>query len=264
VEVKLNRRTFITTASASGLVLMLESCTPKFILKDVEKHLAELYEQELEYRDQMIQKVIDATPKLKVIVEHNLISATEERRTGYGVHYNGYILTVRHLTHLSDVVNAGLFGVIEVKPEVLEKQKSTAYIQGKELELVVTDKEKDMTIYKVPKGLDLPDYPSELGDNSKMKLGQEIYLVGNPDLEGWNIRKAEISKLDAQDYDGPDFGLNKYSFGFSLPIIPGDSGTPIVDAKSFNLLGISRYRRWEGGPGFATKIDNYKPFMKGG
>ncbi len=170
---------------------------------------------------------------------------SELNREAYGVIRNGELLTCYHNTDISVQKIRTPFGVVMLFPEILKKEvRVNDYL----LESIVGDKDNDTIRYKVPKYACLPDFPNELNHNPK--LGEEVYIIGNPNNSGVNIRKAHVSDLDGTE----QFPMTKNSFGIDNSVIPGDSGTPCVDSKG-QLLGLNSYKFFE--LGYVKRINEY-------
>lgn len=177
------------------------------------------------------------------------------QRTGYGIVLNNMYLTLAHIHDISLYGFGKPFSTFRI-PDKVKSKKTELY--GKELEELVYDTKNDLAIYRLHpnlqnkvKFLSFPCNPS-----TKISLGEEIYLIGNPRLTGNNIRKGYISDLNGFNGIKKDFDVGKKStfFGIDTMIMPGDSGTPVINAN-FELLGLCAISFY--GLGYVKKIGEY-------
>ncbi len=108
--------------------------------------------------------------------------------------------------------------------------KSTTYnIEG----VTATDKTNDLALLQVPaygiygvKGLK----PLSLGDSDKVRIGETVYVAGNPKgLEGTFSDGIISSRRDK---------LTKERLQMTAPISPGSSGGPVLNRKG-EVIGVS-------------------------
>lgn len=125
-------------------------------------------------------------------------------------------------------------------------------VKGKELEILVQDTEKDIFIADASPYNSLENFPCK--PSSKRELGDKVYIIGNPGLTGTNIRNGIISDLD--NLKGID--LSKYTFGTNISVIPGDSGSPLVN-EDYKLIGIGKMYFEE--LGYFTKIEEVMKYI---
>ena len=132
--------------------------------------------------------------------------------SGFYVTSNGYLLTNQH------VVNGARKVFISSGTQRLPAQ------------VVKTDAANDLALLKVSGTFAaLP-----VSSSRRVKLGQTVSTVGfpNPDLQGKSpkLTKGEISSLSGAS-DDPKY------FQISVPLQPGNSGGPLVDAYG-NVIGV--------------------------
>ena len=99
----------------------------------------------------------------------------------------------------------------------------TYRIQG----VVATDTKNDLAILKVK-------VPStkllRLGDSNKVRIGEKVYVAGNPKgLEG-TFSDGIISRISTQD--------NSKRLQMTAPISPGSSGGPVLNSKG-EVIGVA-------------------------
>jgi len=168
------------------------------------------------------------------------INNNYKERIGKGIVVDNKFLTCAHILDLGMEYIKTPFGLMNITLPVTDLEIS---VNGNTLEKTIYNVENDIAVCtnrnplpnrKLPEDerfyMEEPNFPCE--PSSKRKLGDEVYLIGNPNLKGTNIRKSRISDLNG-------FGepLSKYCFGIDASVIPGDSGTPVV-SKDFKLLGL--------------------------
>ncbi len=188
----------------------------------------------------------------------NLKGIGYKEMKGKGIVTKDRLITCAHITDIGTIKQRTPFGIMKYEADVQNKEVS---INGNALEEVVFDKAGDIAVYTNRSPLPrrpLPEdrsffmeeenFPCE--PSSKRELGDDIYLIGNPILQGLNIRKGKISDLDG-------FGkleISQKCFGIDINTIAGDSGSPVV-SKDFKLLGIVSLNVV--GLGYVLKIEEF-------
>lgn len=158
-------------------------------------------------------------------------------QNGRGIVLDGKYITSAHITNfekLNDHKKVTLYGSI---------LSELAFIPN-----------NDIAIYKIPENLVIQDFPCE--PSNKIHPGDEIYIIGNPHLQGQNIRKARISSLKCPE-SITELKIGKINSFFEIdsPVVPGDSGSPVVNEK-FHLIGICSVA-YPWGFGGVKKIGEY-------
>ena len=173
-------------------------------------------------------------------------SQREGTATGSGIviDRNGTILTNYHV-----IENA-------VKVTVsFEKGKTV------EAQVVGKDPSNDLAVLRIhPDGLTL--HPVQLGDSSKVQVGDPVYAIGNPfDLQR-TLTTGVVSALQRQ-LKAPN-GFTIYNvIQTDAPINPGNSGGPLLDSQG-RVIGINSQIETGGtsngsvGIGFAVPINTAK------
>ena len=115
------------------------------------------------------------------------------------------------------------------------------------------DKEHDLAIVKVT-GVDAPALP--LGDSDTVKVGESVYVAGNPKgLEG-TISNGIISAIRTEG----NLAVGKV-IQITAPISPGSSGGPVLNDKG-KVVGISVATRRDGqNLNFAIPVNYLKELM---
>ena len=142
------------------------------------------------------------------------------------------------------------FHVIEGAAKGTAKQvgKYTKYtIEG----ISATDKENDLAILKVA-AFEIEPLP--LGDSETVKIGETVYVAGNPrGLEG-TFSDGIISSLRER--------YTRKRIQMTAPISPGSSGGPVLNSNG-NVIGVS-FMTIEGGQNlnFAIPSNYLKSLLK--
>ena len=150
----------------------------------------------------------------------------------------GYILSAQHVTHVDELIMEiipGVFGPVQAE---WKSQENTIKIGGVNgvgavysLEEVVGNKQLDYSILRIKNcSPEIKKQGVLLGDSSKLKVGNIVYICGNGGNEGLDVRSGIISKLEIDVGDG--WGLR---FGFSPLIIGGDSGGAAYTSRNSAL-----------------------------
>lgn len=232
----MNRRDVLKGLAGTGGIVFLGSCSPSglSLVRRVEN--LEYQRQLAEQRVRNIYRIYNELPKHVYVAETitDIRGAKEINfQKGVGIVIDGKYLTMTHIINsfyneekkrLNESIPPGHQIIL---PDMLSQE---IYLYEKKLEKVVVDDGVDVAIFKLPNDLKLPDFPAKPSLN--VNLGDEIFILGNPQLSGMNIRSGYVSDLD---------GTNKKNrdslFGIDIPVVPGDSGCPIVSVD-FKLLGL--------------------------
>lgn len=110
----------------------------------------------------------------------------------------------------------------------IEKEKEITFIDGIPLEEIVNDKNADVAVFRLPKGLCVKYCNNLAYSTEPLEIGQQVYFIGNPSNTGKVFRMARIGRLNVPkemkgEYDG-GIGLDTYA-------IMGDSGSPVFNMK---------------------------------
>lgn len=189
---------------------------------------------------------------------------TEKEQKGCGIVLEDYFFTCDHIpSSIEKNKMMTPFGLFEEDVELKSKSQN---INGLEMEELVRNPEKDIAIYWIGKDRakkhNIKQFPCK--PSSNRIHGQTAYLIGNPNLRGINIRKTTISDLDGMIVEPKNdiVEMTKYGFGISNQLIPGDSGSPLVN-DDYELIGINNIGV-NGGIGYAIKIEEFFKELKNG
>lgn len=217
----MNRREFLQT---TGLVLLGGKTLFDICQKEYEKHI--------EY------KIFNELPKYSYLAKTITNNNKNYVDRGYGIVINNKYITMAH------IINTDKF----------DTSKKETFIKGQKLEKIIVDWENDVAVFNVPKSLNLKNYPCEIKTN--IDLGEKVYLIGNPFLDGINIRNGRIIDLDELNRE---LECTKGCFGVDIVTISGDSGMPLVNSD-FKLLGL--VQSTINGLGYINKIEHYLKYLK--
>ncbi len=184
--------------------------------------------------------------------------------------YGQMFFTVAHGLNIETITTPVRtpFGMMYVSTDYPVKEK-TSKIGKIELEEIVCDQENDVAILKLPEYANIPAFPFE--PEYKTNIGDVIYLIGNPNLQGPVIRKGRIIDLDAMgDKSKPYYNeartkLTENCFGTGgFDVFTGDSGYPIISEKG-KLLGneVTVFAERAGQIGYVKKIEEFYKHLKG-
>lgn len=190
-----------------------------------------------EYKKYIEYKIFNDLPKYNYLATTITNDNENLVEKGYGIVINNKYITMAH------IINDNKF----------DDFKKETFIRGIKLEKIVVDWEKDVAVFKVPKSLNLKNYPCKTKTN--IKLGEKVYLIGNPFLDGTNIRSGRIIDLDELN---KELECTKGCFGVDIITISGDSAAPLINSD-FELLGL--VQSTINGLGYINKIEHYLEYL---
>ena len=199
-----------------------------------------------------------AKTTLKMINKNEEIEKLIEENIGCGIILKGKYVTMAHITNI-EFVKEGNYITIDNKRIIRmlpgSKLEKKVELYGHELKELALN---DVAIYKLPQELKnklrIQEFPCK--PKTKISLGEKVYIIGNPELEGSNIREARISDKDGFDSVEETNNQKKNSlFGVSMEVIPGDSGTPIVN-ENYELIGLCTIH-FDNSLGYVKKIGEF-------
>jgi S1-C subfamily serine protease len=101
--------------------------------------------------------------------------------------------------------------------------------------------------------------PVELGSTSGLEPGEPIALLGYPIPDAFEDEQLGDA---ASFYTGRIASIRKGAIEILAPVIPGQSGGPVVDARTGAVIGLAESRfDEERSIGFATPIDIAEKFL---
>ncbi len=162
---------------------------------------------------------------------------------GSGVVVGRFILTVEHVVTLHGIKIQTPTGVLEPPVKKVEEVTYLRWGGGEhDLKVMYRNKDDDIALFELPLGVSPPSYPYEVGDSDDLRVGNYIYVVGNPMNLGINVREGIVSALIAPDQISRIDAKGKNAFMVSNGLVPGDSGTPVIAIRDgrFELVGLSQ------------------------
>ncbi|KKK37757.1 peptidase S1 [Mesobacillus campisalis] len=184
-----------------------------------------------------LKEIISQTQKLVVKIE------LEDGTLGSGFLYNdkGDIVTNAHV-----VANA-----TDVKVKTTDSNEFDGKVIGVSTEI-------DVALVRVP-GMEGMD-PLPIARERKGEIADEILALGSPLGFQNTVTTGIISGLD-RTLDIPPFEY-KNLYQISAPIAPGNSGGPLVDGKTGEILGINSAVANQGNIGFSIPITDVLPLIE--
>lgn len=145
---------------------------------------------------------------------------------GSGFIYNkdGYILTNEHVVENADVIQV-----------TIESDNSKTY----EAKLLGSSKDMDLAVLKI-EGKDLPTVP--LGDSGKLKVGEPVVAIGNPQGFDHTVTSGVLSArertIDINEESGSGTRKYQHLLQTDASINPGNSGGPLLN-MSGEVIGMN-------------------------
>lgn len=155
--------------------------------------------------------------------------------------WGSQILTVEHVVHDASNLRATLDDRRVVPARV-----------------TAADAKEDLALVKI----DVPNRTvATLGSSANVDPGTEIGLAGYPIPDAFEDEKLGER---VSVYGGRVAGLRKDAIELDLPVIPGESGGPIFDARTARVIGLADSRfDDEKAIGFGVPIEDAERFLRG-
>jgi S1-C subfamily serine protease len=167
---------------------------------------------------------------------------TTGQATGVAI-FGRFILTVDHAVTNYDLKVSVPNGSVAV-PARKKMQKTFIVIDGEPhpLTALLRDRVNDVALFRLPDELILPSFPYHIGNSDDLKVGNFIYVVGNPMNLGFNVREGIVSTLRAPEEINAIDAIPGNAFMVSNGLNPGDSGTPAIAIRDgkFELVGLTQ------------------------
>lgn len=165
--------------------------------------------------------------------------------TSSGVVIKGGIITIAHVVSVEKFFVQGPFGSIIPLPVKKVVEVKTSFNWGGNehiLDLLYVNKDDDVAFLGLPVGVNLPSLPIPVGNSDDLKIGNFIYVIGNPfAIYEDNIRTGIVSAL--QTPEGIVGNIKRESvFMITNGIIPGDSGGLVMAIRDgrYEFVGIGQ------------------------
>ncbi len=203
------------------------------LIKETEENSSQ---QQVELKE--LKEVIHDTQKLVVKIE------LEDGSLGSGFLYNdkGDIITNAHV-----VANAK-----NVKVNTTDSKEYTGEVIG-------ISNDIDIAVVRVEGLKDVA--PLSIARTRKAEIGDEVLALGSPLGFQNTVTTGIISGLD-RDLNIDNFEYEDV-YQISAPIAPGNSGGPLVDRKTGEVLGINSAASNQGTIGFSIPIVDILPLIEG-
>lgn len=152
-----------------------------------------------------------------------------------------FVLTVEHLVAQHELVLQTPLGPIE--PPVKKMAEKTFILwegEAHPLRPIYKNRADDVVLFELPKGVRPPSFPHPLGDSDELRVGNFIYVVGNPLNLGVNVREGIVSALKAPRMVSRIEAKEENAFMVSNGLMPGDSGAPVIAIRDgrYELVGL--------------------------
>jgi serine protease Do len=185
-----------------------------------------------------LKEIIHETQKLVVKIE------LPDGSLGSGFLYNdkGDVITNAHV-----VANTK-----EVKVKTADSKEFSGTVIG-------ISSDTDVALVRVP-GLAGVE-PLKIAKNRKAEIGDEVLALGSPLGLQNTVTTGIISGID-RDFDLAPFHYEDV-YQISAPIAPGNSGGPLIDSKTGEVLGINSAGMDQGSIGFSIPIPNVISLIEG-
>ena len=129
--------------------------------------------------------------------------------------------------------------------------------------VIATNKKQDLALIKV-NGLPKSIKPVNLGSDSKIEVGDNVYAIGHPISYPWTFSFGMVSQVRKNfewDYD-ENFTHTANVIQMQTPISTGNSGGPLFSSEG-QVVGINTLGDTEGqNINFAVAVDQVKQFIK--
>lgn len=156
--------------------------------------------------------------------------------------FGKYLLTVEHVV---SVEKASATPYKDMAFKVMKMDERTYLEYGGRsyaLERMVVDEEKDVALFRIPEGLKLKSFPYRIGNSDDLRVGNFVYLIGNPMNFGINVREGIVSSLKTPKAVSLVNSVAQNAFMVSNGLNPGDSGAPVIAIRDGNpeLVGLAQ------------------------
>ena len=176
-----------------------------------------------------IKTILENVVTLKT---HTKYDGGEGNLKGEGLIAGDYIITCDHIVSMYGKFEQTVFG--EVYVPILAESDNTK-LNDSELETVLKNYKRDIAIFKLPKDYQKPK-PVRLGDDDKLKLLDDLYLIGDAFDRDYVVRYGQLGKEEITTF--PSDPVDAIGRIFTGKIVPGDSGSPLINNEG-EVIGIA-------------------------
>ena len=175
--------------------------------------------------------------------------------SGFVVSKDGYILTNAHVVSESGQA----VSTVEVVFKSSGDQKAS--VEGT---VVGVDESTDVALIKVDTSQTGDLRPVEIGDSTKVKVGEQVVAIGNPEGLDFTLTTGVVSATD-REMQSPDGSTITGGIQTDAAINPGNSGGPLFDSAG-RVIGINEQISTQSGGneglGFAVPINTAVQVME--
>jgi serine protease Do len=236
----LSRRDFLYFGGL-GAMLIASSCAPS--AEYIESVIGEIEERKREKINPHIDGVLENIVDLQTITEYEPPLEEEENFPikEQGIIFGNYIITLDHI--ISSSKSYSTYGPF-VLP--ITKTEEITYLTGQnkeetmreQLEKILSDPNRDIAILKLPESFKKPEYKVQLGDSDRLKIGDRIYIIGDPGNDLFVPRKGEVlTDLQAFKTSFENGPRPIPGYAFFPHVMPGESGSPVLNEDG-KIVGI--------------------------
>lgn len=222
--------------------------------------LNKFFEHKAYARTSVVLEVSDGIKELNADLPKKL---TKKVATAPAVVIGRYVLMASHTNDVKLFSRQTVriitpFGTLEqiFKPKVLKYNVALLTPNGSELMLkeLYRNKEKDFSLFEIPvsrsgrqENVESLNFPFEIGRSHELKIGNFIYMNGQPNINSEVVRPGFVTSLVRAISDG-ELGVKKDSneFGISQSTDEGDSGSPIMAFRDGRAELVGIYLGWIG------------------
>ncbi len=213
---QINRREFLLWMATTGLTL---------------REGIKMYQNQ---NQKEIEEKIYGLNKYVHLATHTADSKLGKRKVkGVGIYLDDYYISMAHIYNaLGTQKSMTPFGIVTNNFNFTNPKTTIGDVT---LENIVVDNINKRDVFVGKANRYVVNFPCK--PTNDIKLGDDIYVIGNPQLFGSNIRKGKVSDLDGLYSES---GKLENTFGIDIPVHPGDSGSPVVNDK-YELLGLAAF-----------------------
>lgn len=245
----MKRRNFLKLSGLGAVALVASSCGYQIVnLNDFEKMFdqikekkrAKLVENIKEIKENIISTYSIAMIKGKI---QGNIHRDFMEVWGEGLIFEDYILTVNHVVSFSEKAYIQdyyrKYGLIPTDLRLIS-ENTRLKSNGEVLEAILREEGdgnggRDMAIFKLPENYKKPNYKVKLGDSDKLKMYDEVHLLGDPSDIYFAPRPGRISSFNGEKYSS---SLLSNGIIMGIKAVEGDSGSPVMNNDG-EIVGIA-------------------------
>lgn len=265
----MNRRNFLILGGTAATLALSAHPLVEIANREFDSYLKEKFEEFQEMKEDELRMHAEGILENRITLKSDISymrptsrSISEARKRAEGNGYliqkdDGlYIITAAHIVNINSVTSPTDGGYLAP-----QNVRSRVTWKNKELEQVAIDRVRDSAVFRVhdiPEEFNLPEYRIKLGNSDELEPFKKVYLLGNPQLEGTNIREGIVS--NKEKLRTPEGMFNSRGFNISIKSFPGDSGNAVINEEG-ELVGLISQRHY-GHSAYVTSINWFKNQME--